>query len=116
MLDPLRIERMLINQFVDAMRALPNVTADPPRWEIPLPNGSVRDAEVDLHIAGKRVRLEIEAKKTLYPRDVREILWRLRPYSMPLRQEVDSIVSVLAADSISPGAKELLKDFGVRLR
>lgn len=113
MLDPLRSERVLINQFVDAMRALPNVTADSLRWEIRLPNGSIRDAEVDLHIAGKRVKLEIEAKKTLYPRDVREILWRLRPYSKPLRQEVDAIVSVLAADSISPGAKELLKQEGI---
>jgi hypothetical protein len=111
--DALRTERVLINQFVDAMRALPNVTADSLRWDIQLPNGSVRDAEVDLHIAGKRVRLEIEAKKTLYPRDVREILWRLRPYSKPLRQEVDAIVSVLAADSISPGAKQLLKEEGI---
>jgi hypothetical protein len=113
MLDALRTERMLINQFVDAMRALPSVTADHPRWEIPLPNGLVRDAEVDLYIAGKRVTLEIEVKKTLYPRDVREILWRLRPYSKPLRHEVDAIVSVLAADSISPGAKELLKEEGI---
>jgi hypothetical protein len=44
---------------------------------------------------------------------VREILWRLRPYSKPLRQEGDAIVSVLAADSISPGAKELLKEEGI---
>ena len=113
MLDSHRTERMLINQFIEAMRTLPNVTADSLRWEIQLPNGSIRDAEVDLHIAGKRVKLEIEAKKTLYPRDVREILWRLRPYSKPLRQEVDAIVSVLAADSISPGAKELLKEEGI---
>ena len=53
MLDSRRTERILINQFIEAMRALPNVTADSLRWEIQLPNGSIRDAEVDLHIAGK---------------------------------------------------------------
>jgi DNA-binding transcriptional ArsR family regulator len=107
--DPNNADRLLINQLIDTLSTLPNVRADPPRWKARRSNTFVLDAEVDLHITGKLVRLQIEAKAILYPRDVREILWRLRPYSKPLVQKADAMVSVLVADSISPGAKELLK-------
>jgi hypothetical protein len=108
-LDEAKTHRGLIHQFLDALGALPNLRVEPPRWEVRRSN-FVLDAEADLHISDKLVQLSIEAKTLLYPRDVREILWRLRPYSKPLVQNADAMVSVLVADSISPGAKDLLKD------
>jgi hypothetical protein len=97
-------EQRLVHQLVETVRALPNISVGPPRW-----NGA-RGTQVDLHIKGKLVTLQIEAKNGLYPRDVREILWRLRPPSKSLTHEADAMVSVLVADSISPGAKDLLKE------
>jgi hypothetical protein len=80
-----------------------NIRVEPPRWEVRRSN-FVLDAEIDLHISDKLVRLNIEATKVLYPRDAREILWRLQPYGQSFLQNADSVVSVLVADSISPGA------------
>jgi DNA-binding transcriptional ArsR family regulator len=107
-LDEAHTHRGLIHQFLNALGALPNIRLEPPRWNVRRSNFDL-DAEIDLHISDKLVRLSIEAKTILYPRDVREILWRLRPYSKPLVQNADAILSVLVADSISPGAKDLLK-------
>jgi hypothetical protein len=36
------------------------------------------DARVDLHIADQLIMLLIEVRKTVYPRDVRQVLWQLR--------------------------------------
>ena len=38
------------------------------------------DARIDLHIGGELVSLLIEAKRTVYPRDVREVIWQIRRY------------------------------------
>ena len=106
-------ERRQVEQFVEALRALPEVRAE---WEPGHPRGirsdRGHDAEVGLRVAGKPVTLLIEAKKALYPRDVREILWRLKDYrrGRPGKPQAREVVSVLIAESISPGAKELLRD------
>jgi len=109
MRDAANTHRGLIHQFVNALGTLPNIRVEPPRWEVRRSN-FVLDAEVDLHISDKLVRLNIEAKAVLYPRDAREILWRLQPYREPFSRNADSAVSVLVADCISPGAKEFLKE------
>ena len=106
-------ERRQVERFVEALRALPEVRAE---WEPGHPRGirsdRGHDAEVGLRVAGKPVTLLIEAKKALYPRDVREILWRLKDYrrGRPGKPQAREVVSVLIAESISPGAKELLRD------
>lgn len=106
-------ERELIERFLDALRALPEVCAElepnPPHD----PRAAVRtDARVGIKVAGKPLTLLIEVNKTLYPRDVREILWRFRAVShMTLESAVASeMVLAVIAESISPGARELLRD------
>ncbi len=105
-------ERQLLNQLLEALRELPGAHA-----ELDLPVQSVgpdrrHDARVDLSVGGKAVTLLVEAKKVLYPRDVRQALWQLRESAGGWPQSADGrqTAPLLAAQSISPGAKELLAD------
>jgi hypothetical protein len=106
-------ERQLIEQFLDTLRALPEVQAElDHRESAGLAGDRGHDAQIDLHIAGKSFTVLIEAKKAVYPRDVREVLWQFREIShnRPKAQSGDEAVSILVAESISPGAKELLRE------
>jgi hypothetical protein len=104
-------ERQIITQFLDALRELPEVEADLEHW-LPVKTRGDRgyDAQVKLHVAGKSFILLIEAKKTVFPRDVRQVAWQLREAShrRPAGQE-QAPLPLLVAESLSPGAKELLK-------
>lgn len=105
-------ERRLVEQFLEALRALPGVDAEqePCQWDGLRP-GLRLDAQVGLKVAGKPLTLLIEVKKALYPRDVRQILWRFKEFSgrFPNEPQAPEVVFVLIAESISPGAQELLR-------
>lgn len=104
-------EQQLIARFVDALRDLPEVEAELGRWEPDTKHGDhPLDAQVDLHVAGKSFVLLVEAKKAVFPRDVRQVIWQFREAS--LRWSADQETppwSLLVAESLSPGAKELLR-------
>ena len=105
-------ERPLIDQLLNALRDLPEVQAELDRGE---PAGSAgeqaHDARIDLRVAGKSFTLLIEARKAAYPRDVREVLWQLRtPNRRSPHPPGHDPVWLLVAESISPGAKALLRD------
>ena len=70
------------------------------------------DAQVAVRLPGKTITLLIEAKKILYPRDARLALWRLQEFidRWNSKPNTHHVVPVLVADSISPGAKKLLRD------
>ncbi|WP_045764464.1 hypothetical protein [Xanthomonas albilineans] len=112
MLESTLTERQLITRFMDTLRELPEVEANLDHWE-PIGKHSDRgyDAQVELRIAGKSFVLLLEAKKTVFPRDVRQVIWQLRAAShgRPSGQGEESL-PLLIAESISPGAKELLKN------
>lgn len=113
MTESLTTQRQLIEQFLDTLRALPDVHAELDHREpVGLASDSKHDAQIDLRVAGKSFILLIEAKKAVYPRDVRQVLWRFREISQnrPKEQGGDEALSLLVAESISPGAKELLRD------
>lgn len=107
--------RDLIEQFLEALRALPGLRAEVERYPVQpfrAQWGHRYDAEVDLRIADHVVRLRIETKRALYPRDVRQLLWELRDFRrrwLGERKERE-IVPLLVAESISPGAKGLLRE------
>jgi hypothetical protein len=104
-------ERELVGEFLEVIRGLPEVHAD---LELePRTAGSDRryDAQVDVHIGGKSVTVLVEAKKTLYPRDVRQALWQIREYSRQWqRAKSRHPVPLLLAEAISPGAKQMLRE------
>ena len=112
MLESSLTEPQLITQFLDALRELPEVHADLDRLE---PIGSTvdrgHDAQIDLQVAGKSFILLVEAKKAVYPRDVRQVIWQFREarHGRPRGQGKEPL-SLLVAESISPGAKELLRN------
>lgn len=111
MLESSLTEKQLITQFLEALRELPTVHADLKHLE---PVGSTayhrHDAQIDLMVAGKSFVLLVEAKKAVYPRDVREVIWKFREASHDrARGQGKEPLSLLVAESISPGAKELLR-------
>ena len=107
-------EGQLIEQFLATLRALPDVRAELGSHHfVGLPGEREIDAQVDLHVAGKPFTLLVEAKKAVYPRDVREVVWQLRDFShnRPAGEaDGDVSISLLVAESISPGAKDLLRN------
>ncbi len=106
MIESTIAEHALIERFLDALRELPEVRAEMDVREPALSPPHQVDAEIHLNVAGKPVVLLVEAKKTAYPRDVRQVLWQFKA----LRQAYPSDVQhLLVAESLSPGAKELLK-------
>lgn len=105
-------EHQLVNQLVETLRALPGGAAGVAHAE---PARTLRDpgydARIDAHLGGTPMTLLVEAKKTVYPRDVHQVLWRLK--SLASGGESSTLVPVLAAGSLSPGARELLRTEGV---
>lgn len=112
MLESTLTDQQLIAHFVDALRALPAVEAelghlDPASHK----GGRSYDAQVNLHVAGKPFFLLVEAKKTVFPRDVHQMIWKFRQGDLGFDNECGKVpLSVLVAESISPGAKELLRN------
>ena len=102
----------LIDGLLEALRELPDAQAEVSRVEHSGGRGRGHDAQVDLRVGRKAVTLLIEMKKDVYPRDVRQILWQLRASTRRWPHPVGKREAAffLMAHSISPGAKELLKD------
>lgn len=106
-------EQQLIEQFLDTLRALPDMQAElDDRAPAGLTGAREYDAQIDLHIAGQSFTLLIETKKTVFPRDARQALWQFEEavHGKLEAQSSRERVSILVAESISPGAKELLRD------
>ena len=59
---------------------------------------------------GEPYRFIVEAKLSLFPRDAREAIWQLRNYLAHYDVGTDPIVLVLIAETISPGARQLLRE------
>lgn len=106
-------ERQLIEGLLEPIRVLPEVRADllDHREQTDSTIGRKYDARVDLHVASKSFILLIEVKRAVYPRDVRQVLWQFEDASRgrPKGQGKEPL-SLLVAESISPGAKELLRE------
>lgn len=110
MIESTAAEHALIQRFLEALRELPGVRAEMDVREPAFAASHRVDAEIQLNVAGKSVVLLVEAKKTAYPRDVRQVLWQFKALHPADQQDVQHL---LVAESLSPGAKELLKAEGV---
>ncbi|RWL74504.1 MAG: hypothetical protein EOR67_31315 [Mesorhizobium sp.] len=74
----------------------------------PLQGAHRPDVVMELKHESGSFRLVIEAKRSLFPRDAREAIWHLRKYLEGSAGR--STVPVLIAETISPGARQLLHD------
>ena len=104
-------ERQLLDQFLAALCDLPAVSAVRSK-ETPVVSGRPCDAWIDVRVAGTAFSLFVELKKNSYPRDVRQMLWYLTKLGRTVDPEPNApeLIPVLVAESISPGAKELLRN------
>jgi hypothetical protein len=104
-------EQRLVEQLLESLRNLPGVYAEPDhaKPDRPAPDRGY-DFQINLRIADRAVTLLLEAKRTVYPRDARQLLWQLSELNRRAQPQPDhETQSLLIAESISPGAKELLR-------
>ncbi len=107
--DPSISERETVEKLLATLQELPDVHTRPPKWEVAIPNSRARiDAEIDIKMAGRNFYLLVEVKKSLFPRDVRQALWQLKDCVRAFGHGKE-VVPLLAAESIAPGSKELLR-------
>lgn len=95
-----------------ALRALPDVTAELRDREVKVEGGERVDAWLDIAVAGTPVAVPVECRKALYPRDVQQYLWQLRASGAATLSTTAGAhrAPMLAAQMISPGAKQLLRE------
>lgn len=107
--DFAQYERELRSSLLSILRELPNITSV--NEEATEASDYGIDFAVNASVNGKPVRLLVQAKRNLFPRDVRAAFWNLKSASSrPLPGESSmSVIPMIAADTISDGAKELLQ-------
>lgn len=102
-----------MERLVDALRALPHVDARQTAAHLATtgPDRGI-DAEVEFSAGDKNYRLIVQVKKSVFPRDAQQLLWQISRYRNVAGQGSSErhIVPLLVAESISPGAKDLLKE------
>ena len=104
-------EQALIGKFLESIRELPGAQAVLAHTE--QSNRGVDrgyDARIDLRIGDQSLAILVQVKKVIYPRDARQVLWQSRALKHEAgRQQNHEVQFLLIAESISPGAKELLR-------
>jgi hypothetical protein len=111
--EPQPTEGALLAQLLEALQSLPDSTAELEAAEsIGRDPASSYDVAISLRTSGTPILLLVECKKSAFPRDVKGLLWQIKHYAA---QSADTtrpqkVVPMLAADSISNGAKQLLRE------
>jgi hypothetical protein len=96
----------LVSRLINDLGEIPEVRPSTPSWEVREPGSSREiDATLSVDVAGKKYVLLIEVKKSIFPRDVPQLLWQLHHFE----KHQPNAIPLVAAESISLGAKELLK-------
>lgn len=104
----------LLEELEAAIRELPHVSVHSLESEVGKRPSRI-DAVFVIEADGKPTTLIVEAKNTIFPRDARESIWQIRNFSRAYSASDGSPepVPVLAANSISSGAKEILRKEGI---
>lgn len=110
-----RMERLansehLVEQLRTTLQSMPGVSSEmeagePSGWKPRV------DAVMALTLPNHAYTVLIELKRTVYPRDARDLIWKselLREVRAPLPNTLETVPMVVA-ESISDGAKELLR-------
>ncbi|MET0106061.1 MAG: type IV toxin-antitoxin system AbiEi family antitoxin [Sedimenticola sp.] len=70
------------------------------------------DLLLTLTVGGESVDIAVEMLRNGYPRDIREAVWHLDEFRLSSGRE-HGLIPMVAAESLSPGAKELLRKRGI---
>ena len=103
-------EEDILHSLVASLNELPDAKASFDPGGLPIAAHRRGDALVSLEVAGRELRLLVEAKREAYPRDIRDLLWQFRNYLAHLASPDPEIIPFIAARSISKGARDLLRD------
>lgn len=104
-------EQLLFQGLTDMIGLLPGAKVWADEREVRAGPQARIDALVDVTIDGRPLRLVVEAKRQAYPRDVRQAIYQLRKYIAQLpATDVHELVPFFMANSISPGARDLLRE------
>lgn len=103
-------ERVLVEQLLQVLQGLPGTQARLAQYESqPSASDSRRfDAVIDVRVNARALRLLVEARKSIFPRDAQQLLWQFRHLAGQFGASDATLVPVLAAQTLSPGAKSLL--------
>ena len=75
------LETGILSQFEQALRSVPHLQVTEIRENVPLKRDRViyeADAIIQIEVNGRPRTLLVETKRSLYPRDAREVVWQLR--------------------------------------
>ena len=101
-------EAEIVQKLVGTLNAMPDSHAQITMESHPGEPGY--DAHVEARISGKPIALLVEVKHHVYPRDVHQYLYQMREVMQRAQIHFNgSVLLLLAAQSISPGAKEILR-------
>ncbi len=67
------------------------------------------DFLIDAQFFDAPLKLVVEVKRSAFPRDVREAIWQLKKYIAAMPPGNARVLPLLMADTISPGARALLR-------
>ena len=101
-----------LDGFLETLRELPDVQVEFSGGKQPRNPDQGHGAEVALRVGGRTATLLPQVKKAVYPRDVWQLLGQRQEL---IRKRIEpaekrQAVFFLVAESISPGAKKLLRD------
>lgn len=104
--------RRLIEDFADALRRVPQCRSVTVDNDVEVGPGYA-DSIVHALVAGRSLTLVVEAKQNGFPRDVRQAVWQLRRQVEFIPNPGGQVIPIVAAGTLSPGAKALLQEEGV---
>jgi Transcriptional regulator, AbiEi antitoxin, Type IV TA system len=105
-------EQRVVSKLLETLQQLPGAHASLRDVQRTQHSRPTIDAAIDFSLSNDHVIILVEAKRDVFPRDTREVLWQLRDYVRHLSGK-DVVIPIVAAESISPGSKELLKQENV---
>lgn len=105
-------EGELLESLIETIRSLPDARARIESREVALGPRLRADAIIHTEIGGYPLNLLVEAKRSAFPRDVREVAWQLRNYLAHMPND-ENFVPFFVSPAISPGARDILRDEGI---
>ena len=113
----LELQKDILEGLEDAFRALPaalGLSIDHRIHPPQLSPGGAYDAELEISTGRSSAILIVEIKRTVFPRDVRDLAWRLRSSGVGSSTSAGQpIKPLVAAQSISEGARQALIDMNI---
>lgn len=105
-------EAEMADQLCVALAEATNGQVVDRRAELQIDEKHRLDLFLTLLVGGDSVDIAVETLRHAYPRDIRQVVWQLEEYKLATNRQ-QSLITLVAAESLSPGAKDLLRKRGI---